>query len=90
MRSSYAELEMTKTSAISKVAIRCPLPILTSLRFFAATEVVIYHYTNKSELIPFYPFKTWATAGYQAVTFFFVHQVLFLHMSIMVTTSIVG
>jgi peptidoglycan/LPS O-acetylase OafA/YrhL len=45
------------------------LPALTSLRFFAATEVVIFHF--------FFPAPTTVlgslfSAGYQAVTFFFV------------------
>ena len=52
-------------------AARPPLPILTSLRFFAAAEVVIFHFPS----IPFIPMdflRGLTSAGYQAVTFFFV------------------
>jgi peptidoglycan/LPS O-acetylase OafA/YrhL len=50
-------------------ATRAPLPVLTSLRFFAAAEVVVYH--------GFLPWQTevvrgLTSVGYQAVTFFFV------------------
>jgi len=45
-----------------------PLPALTSLRFFAALEVVLFHYC-----IVHPDFPHWlANIGYDAVTFFFV------------------
>ena len=44
------------------------LPPLTSLRFFAASGVVIFHYNLTSPVFP----KVVASFGYEAVTFFFV------------------
>ena len=48
---------------------RTPLPILTTLRFFAATEVVLRHYPLpvQSEFL-----RDLTSAGYHAVTFFFI------------------
>ncbi len=44
------------------------IPVLTSLRFFAATSVVVYHYDHDKHLFP-----AWASSfGFEAVTFFFV------------------
>jgi peptidoglycan/LPS O-acetylase OafA/YrhL len=54
---------------MSVSATRAPLPILTSLRFFAAAEVVVYH-GNLPWQMDFIHGLT--LAGYQAVTFFFV------------------
>jgi len=59
---------------MSVFATRAPLPILTSLRFFAAAEVVIYHevYTmGRLGGVNFF-LRDLASAGYEAVTFFFV------------------
>jgi peptidoglycan/LPS O-acetylase OafA/YrhL len=44
------------------------LPPLTSLRFFAASGVVIFHYNLTSPIFP----SGLAGFGYEAVTFFFV------------------
>jgi len=44
------------------------LPPLTSLRFFAASGVVIFHYNLTNPIFP----KLLAGFGYEAVTFFFV------------------
>jgi peptidoglycan/LPS O-acetylase OafA/YrhL len=44
------------------------LPPLTSLRFFAASGVVIFHYNLTNPIFP----KLIASFGYEAVTFFFV------------------
>jgi peptidoglycan/LPS O-acetylase OafA/YrhL len=73
-QSSSAEPEKTETALDSNKVTRYPLPILTSLRLFAAAEVVIFHYADKDHLFPFYSelFNGWTGAGYQAVTFFFV------------------
>jgi peptidoglycan/LPS O-acetylase OafA/YrhL len=57
------------SSAKPLLTARPPLPMLTSLRFFAAAEVVIYHFTFS---IPSGPFTGWMKGGYEAVTFFFV------------------
>lgn len=48
---------------------RPPLPVLTSLRFFAAAEVVVFH-----AMLPWQTniIRGLTSAGYQAVTFFFV------------------
>ena len=46
------------------------LPSLTSLRFFAAAAVVVYHYGNLMPAIS--PLKPLLAHGYVAVTFFFV------------------
>jgi peptidoglycan/LPS O-acetylase OafA/YrhL len=51
---------------------RPDLPVLTSLRFFAAGVVVLHHLdvgrlTSSLELV-----RGWAQSGYEAVTFFFV------------------
>jgi peptidoglycan/LPS O-acetylase OafA/YrhL len=56
---------------MSAPAARPPLPILTSLRFFAAAEVVVYHYSADLS-IPTDFFSGLAAGGYEAVTFFFV------------------
>lgn len=56
---------------MSVPAARPPLPILTSLRFFAAAEVVAYHY-SAAPSIPTDLFRGLAAGGYEAVTFFFV------------------
>lgn len=47
---------------------RPPLPVLTSLRFFAATAVVLYHAVNHR----FRAFAHLDLAAYEAVAFFFV------------------
>ncbi len=44
------------------------LPALTSLRFFAALFVVIFHYRHKEAIFPF----GISHFGYEAVTFFFI------------------
>ena len=44
------------------------IPSLTSLRFFAASGVVIFHYTLTNPIFP----NLIANFGYEAVTFFFV------------------
>ena len=53
---------------------RPALPILTSLRFFAAAEVVVFHVSvsSNSAAIPEGLFKNLASGGYAAVSFFFV------------------
>jgi peptidoglycan/LPS O-acetylase OafA/YrhL len=54
---------------------RPPLPILTSLRFFAAAEVVAYHFvtTRASDAaVPDGFLKGLASGGFAAVTFFFI------------------
>jgi peptidoglycan/LPS O-acetylase OafA/YrhL len=53
---------------------RPALPILTSLRFFAAAEVVVFHISvgPNSAAIPEGLFKNLASGGYAAVSFFFV------------------
>lgn len=53
---------------------RPALPILTSLRFFAAAEVVVYHEFRFSPNLmgPSLFLRDMASAGYEAVTFFFV------------------
>ncbi len=50
---------------------RAPLPALTSLRFFAAAEVLIYHALGSTDLSPHFV-RNLFSAGYQAVTFFFI------------------
>lgn len=50
---------------------RPSLPVLTTLRFFAAAEVVIYHAPNHAEL-PTDFIRGVFSAGYEAVTFFFI------------------
>lgn len=49
---------------------RLPLPVLTSLRFFAAAEVVVNHAVTPM-LTPG-PLRDLGAGGYEAVTFFFV------------------
>jgi peptidoglycan/LPS O-acetylase OafA/YrhL len=44
------------------------IPALTSLRFFAALLVLIFHYRGKNSIFPF----GIANFGYEAVTFFFI------------------
>jgi peptidoglycan/LPS O-acetylase OafA/YrhL len=44
------------------------IPALTSLRFFAALLVLIFHYRHKDSIFPF----GIANFGYEAVTFFFI------------------
>lgn len=44
------------------------IPALTSLRFFAAALVVIFHYPGKQDVFP----QLFWRFGYEAVTFFFV------------------
>jgi len=53
---------------------RSALPILTSLRFFAALEVVVFHISigSSSAAIPEGVFRNLASGGYAAVSFFFV------------------
>jgi peptidoglycan/LPS O-acetylase OafA/YrhL len=53
---------------------RPALPILTSLRFFAAAEVVVFHISvgPRGTAIPQGLLKNLASGGYAAVTFFFV------------------
>lgn len=53
---------------------RPPLPILTSLRFFAAAEVVAFHIvtTGSGVALPDGFLKGLASGGFAAVTFFFV------------------
>jgi peptidoglycan/LPS O-acetylase OafA/YrhL len=53
---------------------RPALPILTSLRFFAAAEVVVFHVSvgPSSAAIPEGLFRDLASGGYAAVSFFFV------------------
>ena len=55
---------------------RPPLPVLTSLRFFAAMEVLLFHYRDGWGLLLDSVASEFITelfeAGYQAVTFFFV------------------
>jgi len=65
---------MKISKSIAKGVVRDPLPVLTSLRFFAAFAVVIHHYGHKDEVFPFYYsfLNGFSSAGYQAVTFFFV------------------
>lgn len=50
-------------------AIRPALPVLTTLRFFAAAEVVVYHEAPRIENNFL---RGLGSAGYEAVTFFFV------------------
>lgn len=51
---------------------RPPIPPLTSLRFFAAALVVIYHYdANRFTRLPEFV-RNWFETGYEAVTFFFL------------------
>jgi peptidoglycan/LPS O-acetylase OafA/YrhL len=59
---------------LSGRAKRPALPILTSLRFFAAAEVVIFHLSvsPRSAAIPDGLFRNLASGGYAAVSFFFV------------------
>ncbi|MFO0987444.1 MAG: acyltransferase [Alphaproteobacteria bacterium] len=48
------------------------IPPLTSLRFFAAMVVVVFHYNpDKFATLPGV-FQSWLETGYEAVTFFFV------------------
>ncbi len=48
------------------------IPPLTSLRFFAAMLVVVFHYEpEKFAALPGF-FQSWLETGYEAVTFFFV------------------
>lgn len=48
------------------------IPPLTSLRFFAAMLVVVFHYEpDKFAALPGF-FQSWLETGYEAVTFFFV------------------
>ena len=48
------------------------IPPLTSLRFFAAMLVVVFHYEpEKFSLLPGF-FQSWLETGYEAVTFFYV------------------
>lgn len=57
-----------------EVAPHRPAPILplTSLRFFAASVVVVFHYDpGKFSLLPGF-FQSWLETGYEAVTFFFI------------------
>jgi peptidoglycan/LPS O-acetylase OafA/YrhL len=49
---------------------RPPLPVLTSLRFFAAADVVVYHEISAEIQNPF--LHDLSAGAYQAVTFFFV------------------
>jgi peptidoglycan/LPS O-acetylase OafA/YrhL len=54
---------------------RSPLPVLTSLRFFAAAEVVAYHFVTtraSGSALADGPFKSLASGGFAAVAFFFV------------------
>jgi peptidoglycan/LPS O-acetylase OafA/YrhL len=62
------------TQRLMASATRPPLPVLTSLRFFAAAEVVIYHeFRFASDLTSTGAFlRDMVSAGYEAVTFFFV------------------
>jgi peptidoglycan/LPS O-acetylase OafA/YrhL len=55
-------------------AARAPLPILTSLRFFAAAEVVVFHevYAESKLQNSVFFLRDLASAGSEAVTFFFV------------------
>jgi peptidoglycan/LPS O-acetylase OafA/YrhL len=64
---------VTSHSAFDDRAPRRPaLPILTSLRFFAAAEVVIFHISvNRQTPIPPGLLLDLASGGYAAVTFFF-------------------
>jgi peptidoglycan/LPS O-acetylase OafA/YrhL len=48
---------------------RSALPLLTALRFFAAAEVVIFHFFFPD---PVDPLRALFSSGFQAVTFFFV------------------
>lgn len=49
-----------------------PIPPLTSLRFFAAMVVVVFHYEpDKFAALPGF-FQSWLETGYEAVTFFYV------------------
>jgi len=51
---------------------RPTVPPLTSLRFFAAMVVLIFHYDpDKFSLLPGF-FQSWLETGYEAVTFFFI------------------
>jgi peptidoglycan/LPS O-acetylase OafA/YrhL len=55
---------------MSVSATRAALPVLTSLRFFAAAEVVVYHQIADHIENDF--LRGLGSAGYEAVTFFFV------------------
>jgi peptidoglycan/LPS O-acetylase OafA/YrhL len=50
---------------------RPPLPVLTTLRFFAAAEVLVYHAPGLDGISSHF-IRDLFSAGYQAVTFFFV------------------
>ena len=66
---------MTVQSQLADRATRRPaLPILTSLRFFAAAEVVVFHISvgPSGAAIPDGLFRNLASGGYAAVSFFFV------------------
>lgn len=68
--SNMAKLfEDLETVSMTVCDTRPPLPILTSLRFFAATEVVVFH-----SYLPWQSdfLRGLTSAGYQSVTFFFV------------------
>ena len=51
---------------------RPDLPVLTSLRFFAAAVVLVNHLDPKRLPFSSEVFLGWFEAGYNAVTFFFV------------------
>jgi peptidoglycan/LPS O-acetylase OafA/YrhL len=51
---------------------RAALPILTSLRFFAASVVVVFHFGPQRIPFPSDFFRGWFEAAYEAVSFFFV------------------
>ena len=65
---------MTVQSELAVRTKRPALPILTSLRFFAALEVVIFHLSvgPYSAAIPEGVLRDLASGGYAAVSFFFV------------------
>lgn len=62
---------LRKRESVDAGGRRPPLPVLTTLRFFAAAEVVIYHAPTVADL-PTEIARNLFSAGYQAVTFFFV------------------
>ena len=63
---------------------RPPLPLLTTLRFFAAAEVVAFHVaqTRPGWARPVDFLSGLVSGGYAAVIFFFVLSASFLPMSI--------
>src|SRR4051794_36302794 len=71
MKKRTMKLNITRGQLGETALTRPPLPVLTSLRFFAAAEVVTFHEVYTLPEIPTC-IRDLTSAGYESVTFFFV------------------